>query len=86
MTRRGPDADDWRRQGQERYLAGRTFVLRTYAPYREGWEHDHCEFCGHKFSLADGDLQRGYVTTDNYHWVCERCFQDFCQEMAFLVE
>jgi hypothetical protein len=21
----------------------------------------------------------GYATTDNYHWVCEDCFNDFSQ-------
>jgi hypothetical protein len=25
---------------------------------------------------GEGDHQ-GYVTTDNYHWVCEPCFADF---------
>jgi hypothetical protein len=22
-------------------------------------------------------LHRGYCTEDEYHWICERCFQDF---------
>ena len=37
--------DDWRLQGQEKYLLGRTMRWATWAPYREDWDHDHCEFC-----------------------------------------
>lgn len=68
---------DWRLQGQERFLKAATFRKRQYTPYRVGWDHDHCEFCGTKFSEHHPDLTEGYVTTDGYHWVCERCFDDF---------
>lgn len=64
---------------------GRRWSIQPYRPYREGWEHDHCEFCGAKFSLADADLHRGYVTEDNYHWVCEPCFDDFKEELEWVV-
>ena len=86
MKRPAPAPDDWRRQGQERFLKGRTWSLQGYRPHREGWEHDHCEFCGVKLSPADGDLHRGYVTRDAYHWVCEDCFVDFRDEMEWEVE
>ncbi len=86
MKRGRPNPDDWRRQGQERFLRGRTWSLQKYRPYRDGWEHDHCEFCGVKFSLAEDDLHKGYVTRDNYHWVCEDCFADFRDEMEWQVE
>lgn len=86
MKQSAPKPDDWRRQGQERYLKGRRWALRTYRPYREGRDHDHCEFCGMKFSVAQGDLQRGDVTVENYHWVCEPCFADFKGEMEWVVE
>ena len=42
--------DDWRLQGQEKYLLGRTMRWTTWAPYRENWDHDHCEFCMAKIS------------------------------------
>ena len=68
---------DWRLMGQERYLAGAQLSLRRYKAYREGWEHDHCAFCWAKFSEAEDDLNEGYATPDEYHWVCTRCYLDF---------
>ena len=69
--------DDWRLQGQEKYLKGVTLILRDYYLYHPDWDHDHCAFCWAKFSLYDGDLKRGYSTEDGYHWICEKCFNDF---------
>ena len=88
MTSRGkrPAPDDWRRQGQERYLAGARLIAQTYRPYRPDWEHDHCEFCGAKLSLAEGDLKSGYSTEDSYHWVCAQCFLDFKEEFRWVVD
>ena len=60
-------------------------MLRPYRRYRQGWKHDHCEFCGSKLSLSEGDLDRGYVTSDDYHWVCESCFADFRDEFEWVV-
>ena len=68
---------DWRLQGQERYLQGVALSKQTYKKYREGWEHDHCEFCGAKFSEQPEDLHVGYATADRYRWICENCFRDF---------
>jgi len=85
MKKRVP-RDDWRRQGQEEFLRGLKWSLRFYVPYREGWDHDHCEFCWRKFSLAKGDVHIGYVSGDKYHWVCEECFADFCDELGWQVE
>jgi hypothetical protein len=68
---------DWRLQGQERFLKRADFRWATYVPYREGWDHDHCEFCGVKFSMRSDECNAGYVTKDGYHWVCERCYEDF---------
>ena len=70
-------SDDWRIQGQEQYLHGVKLVLRNYSPPSAEWDHDHCAFCGAKFSLNDGDLKNGYSTEDGYHWVCNQCFNDF---------
>jgi hypothetical protein len=67
--------DDWRRHGQEKYLFKRVFSHCDYHQYRPGWDHDHCEFCGAKFSVASEDLHHGYVTDDDYYWICEECFQ-----------
>ena len=77
--------DDWRRQGQERFLTGVKLTFRDYYPYRSGWDHDHCEFCGKKFSLNEGDLKKGYSTEDGYHWICDQCFNDFKDEFGWQI-
>jgi hypothetical protein len=53
--------DDWRRTGQEEYLAGARLTWKNYQPLSAQWEHEHCEFCWHKFldphySPADKEL------------------------------
>jgi hypothetical protein len=80
-----PAADDWRRQGQERWLAGVRLIGRPYRLYRPGWDHDHCSFCWAKFSFYPGDLTWGYATEDDYHWICSCCFEDFKEEFRWQV-
>jgi len=81
--------DDWRLQGQDRYLQGVTLVRRPYRRYSKNpnWDHDHCEFCGAKFMLGDlpDVLHEGYATIDDYHWICETCFEDFRERFAWQV-
>ena len=74
------DPNDWRRQGQERYMAGKALHLENFVP-TESNDHQHCEFCSAKFSAAKEDLSNGYTTADAYHWVCLECFIDFRDEM-----
>jgi len=76
---------DWRLQGQERYLKGASLSRQKYRKYRDGWEHDHCEFCGDTFSECSEDLNIGYTTADRYHWVCENCFLDFKDSFQWTV-
>lgn len=80
-----PSPNDWRRQGQERYLSRARLDFARYACFRPGWDHDHCEFCGRKFSLVAGDLNEGYATPDRYRWVCQDCFEDFREEFGWQV-
>jgi hypothetical protein len=47
------DDNDWRLQGQERYLTGAALGRRRWQPMRPGWDHDHCEFCWTKFGAAE---------------------------------
>jgi hypothetical protein len=68
---------DWRLQGQERYLKGVKLYWVKYTLYREGWDHDHCEFCWRKFAIQGGDLTEGYTTKNHYHWICKACYEDF---------
>ena len=70
--------NDWRLQGQGKYLFGKTLVHKKYADRTTTTDHDHCEFCSDKFSSTIANcLTEGYTTTDDYHWICENCFNDF---------
>ena len=82
-----PELDDWRRQGQERYLKGVKLAWKRYAPYREGWDHNHCEFCGAKFMGSGGPdiVKEGYATEDEYRWICKQCFEDFKDEFKWIL-
>ena len=81
-------ADDWRVLGQEAYLQGAVLRWSKWRPYREGWDHDHCEFCSGHLSdhILDDDPEtqlEGYVTEDNYRWICRGCFEDFKDRFQF---
>lgn len=76
-------SDDWRLQGQERFLKGVTLCRKKYTPYRDDWDHDHCAFCGKKFSEQQDDAHEGFATEDSYHWVCDVCFADFRQRFGW---
>ena len=81
------DEADWRLQGQERYLRGAVFQRMPYSPARDGWDHDHCEFCESKFTAehyVDG-LREGYSTPDRYRWICPICFEDFRERFGWAV-
>jgi hypothetical protein len=70
--------NDWRLQGQEKYLFGKTLVHKKYTDKTTTTDHDHCEFCLDKFSTTIANcLTEGHTTTDDYHWICENCFNDF---------
>ncbi|HUJ72406.1 MAG TPA: hypothetical protein VLZ30_09180 [Verrucomicrobiae bacterium] len=75
------DKPDWRLTNQEKYLKGVTLYHRAYRPYAKNpkWDHDHCAFCWEKFMVEDhpDTVHQGYATADDYHWVCETCFEDF---------
>ena len=82
------DTEDWRLQGHERYLSGAKLRWRAWSPYRPGWDHDHCKFCRAKFSDsgAEDTLREGYVTEDNYRWICRHCFEDFRERFGWVIE
>ena len=76
------EKNDWRLQGQERYMKNLTFVRKKY----EGKDHDHCEFCWDKFGYHEGNLTEGYCSEDNKRWVCDKCFNDFKKDFNFNVK
>ncbi len=72
------DKNDWRLQNQEKYLFSVTLYFKKYAEKKTETDHDHCEFCWQKFSNSIlGSLVQGYTTADDYHWICEKCYEDF---------
>ncbi len=77
--------DDWRLTGQEAFLKGVRLLFKPYNEYSTSWDHDHCEFCGEKFSLRPGDLSKGYTTEDQYRWICNPCFEDFRESLGWTV-
>jgi hypothetical protein len=78
--------NDWRLQGQEKYLFAKTLVFKNYADRETNIDHDHCEFCSNKFSETISDcLVSGYTTTDDYHWICEKCYLDFKEKFKWTV-
>lgn len=86
MSTDRPALDDWRRQGQERFLSNVMLIRRKYYPSHTGWDHDHCEFCGEKFSVDEYDLNEGYSTVDGYHWICDQCYTDFKAEFNWKID
>ena len=83
-------ADDPRIHFQAEYLTGVHLV-------RSGWaalavnDHDHCEFCGATFSTSEVDgrpihLREGWATPDGENWICDRCFDDFHERFAWVVD
>ncbi|MCH5348206.1 MAG: hypothetical protein J1E40_02690 [Oscillospiraceae bacterium] len=78
--------DDWRRNGQEKYLTDTELIFTDiFKRFSDKWEHEHCEFCMEKFSAADNDLHSGYCTSDRLHWICPECFEDFKEEFRWTV-
>jgi hypothetical protein len=80
---------DWRLTGQEKFLQGVTLYHRQYRRYAQNptWDHDHCDFCGDKFMVEDYPdvLHEGYSTVDDYHWICEKCYEDFKSIFQWMV-
>jgi hypothetical protein len=83
------DSNDWRLNGQEKYLSEVTLYHRKYRIYGKNpnWDHDHCEFCWAEFSLSkpEGSIQDGYATVDDYRWICPKCFADFKERFKWKV-
>ena len=71
------EKDDWRLQGQEKYLTGVKLIRIPFTPLSKTWDHEHCEFCWAKFSNHEDDLHNGYVAEDKHVWICPECYEDF---------
>ena len=62
--------NDWRLQGQERYLVGMHFTKKKF-PLQTGG----------KDAITDG-----FESTDRKRWVCEKCFNDFKGMFGFVLD
>lgn len=92
--------DDWRRSSPGAAERTRFRWARYVAPKPE-WDHDHCLFCWAKFvprsEQGKDRLARdqhtiyfeGYATIEpsgsGFEWVCRPCFEDFADELGFVV-
>ena len=74
--------DDWRLTNQENYLSNVSLIHTKYKPYRQGWDHDHCAFCNVEIN---NDTDSAYCTTNQYHWICNECFNDFKEQFHWQV-
>ena len=77
--------DDWRLTNQEEYLYSRILKKVRFSDISTD-DHEHCSFCWAKFGKEEGMLDEGYCTTDNYHWICLKCFSDFKDLFKWKVE
>ena len=61
-------------------------LKRSVFQTRLGCDHEHCTMCGAKFSSKDADLHEGYVTSNDTHWVCRECMNDYRNEYNWTIE
>lgn len=79
------EKDDWRLNGQQKYLSDKILYLRKWEASDEDWDHEHCTFCWEKFSDDADDLHEGYTTEDEYYWICSDCYNDFKEMFGWKV-
>ena len=71
--------DDWRLQGQESYLNGKTLYWRNYSEKSQLNDHDHCDFCTDEISDLPDTWHAGYSLLDEPHaTICQKCYEDLC--------
>ena len=86
--------DEWRLQGQESYLNGKTLYWRNYSEKSQLNDHDHCDFCTDEISDLPDTWHAGYSLLDEPHAaICQKCYEDFkkffigkqCQEIILFM-
>ncbi len=77
--------DDWRLTNQLDYLYRKRLKRADFLDFPEK-DHEHCSFCWDKFGHSVGAIRYGYCTDDTYHWICDKCFQDFKDLFAWVVD
>lgn len=69
--------EDWRLNGQERYLYGAQIKRMKFCNKATKSDHEHCEFCFEKISDHTDTIHEAYCTEDEYYWICDNCYNDF---------
>lgn len=75
--------NDWRLTNQMNYLYKKVLKKQPFKVYKEGWEHEHCEFCS---ARIDKNTPVAYSSDNNYHWICKKCYEDFKDMFEWSVE
>ena len=75
---------DWRLTNQMNYLYRATLRKANFKGTAVN-DHEHCEFCWEKFGVKKRIQKSGYCTLDEYHWVCDKCFEDFQEQFEWKV-
>ena len=75
--------NDWRLTNQTNYLYKKVLKKQPFKVYKEGWEHEHCEFCSERI---DKNTPVAYSSDNNYYWICEKCYEDFKDMFEWTVE
>ena len=78
--------EDWRLNGQEELIIGKTFRFCEWYPVPETNDHDHCHLCWDKFSNYSDTLHEGYVADNGKYWICPDCFEDLKDELDLKLE
>jgi len=74
---------DWR-VDNAKHTRGAALHFQKYVRRSDEWEHDHCEACTAKLMESGANvLTEGYVTSDEYRWICAQCFNDLKAEMGW---
>lgn len=76
---------DWRLTNQDKYLKEEKITFKMYVNRCTKTDHDHCEFCMERFGDSIFDLHQGYCTENDYHWICEKCYEDFKEQFQWIV-
>ncbi len=82
-------SDDWRLTGQEGYLLFAR--LKEVIPLEHinslddpEMFHEQCSFCWEK--VEENKDKKHYCTLDNYHWICNECYNDFEKMFKFNIK
>jgi hypothetical protein len=75
---------DWRIDNL-RFTKGAALQFKAYTRGSGKSDHDHCEGCWAKFMESGGPdiLTEGYVTEDQFRWICAECFRELKDVMGW---